>query len=70
MAALAHRSELRIIPYQTLLAAHPRFILASLAGDYLPRHLRKTGYQVEPIGTSVPAELYRVSAGASGVTFR
>jgi hypothetical protein len=70
MSALAHRSTLHIIPFEAVLAAHPRFVLASLSRDYMPRHLSGAGYRVEPISTSVPPALYRVSTATPGVTFR
>ncbi|MCY2987923.1 MAG: hypothetical protein NTY19_08690 [Planctomycetota bacterium] len=62
MSALSHRTQLSIIGYDAVLAAHPRFILAAIPGDFLPRHLVTAGYQVLPISLSRSAMLYQVEA--------
>ena len=61
-AALSHRTNLHIIAYDAVLAAHPRFVLAAGTGDYLPWHLVMAGYRVVPIGSSVPPVLFEVEA--------
>jgi hypothetical protein len=52
MSALAHRSTLRIVPYDSVLRDHPRFLLAASASDYLPAHLATAGYRLRPLGVS------------------
>lgn len=62
LSALSRRTKLHIIPYDAVLAAHPRFVLADLPGDCLPWHLVAKGYRVLPIGSSSPPLLYTVEA--------
>jgi hypothetical protein len=62
MSALSHRTKLRIIPYDAVLAAHPRFVLAAAPNDYMPWHLVRAGYRVVPIGSSRAPVLYDVEA--------
>jgi hypothetical protein len=60
-SALRHRSRLRIIPYEEVVAAYPRFVLAATHKDYLPRHLAASGYRVTPISGAAPT-LFEVTA--------
>jgi hypothetical protein len=52
MSALAHRSNLRIVPLNAVLRDHARFILAASASDYLPAHLATIGYRLRALGVS------------------
>jgi hypothetical protein len=60
ISALSHRSNLYILDYNVMIATHPRFLLAALPKDYLPKYLADTGYSVTPVGSS-PTLLYEVT---------
>jgi hypothetical protein len=62
LTALSHRTQLHVIGYDAVIAAHPRFVLAAMPNHYLPRHLIKAGYQVVPAGSSIASVLYEVEA--------
>ena len=65
MAALSHWSKLRIADYDSVLATHPRFVLAAVAHDYLPWHAVREGYRVVPISRFSGPLLYEVESSAS-----
>jgi hypothetical protein len=62
LSGLSHRTALHIIDYDAVLAAHPRFVLATLPADYLRSHLVKSGWRAVPIGSSTAPVLYEVEA--------
>jgi len=70
MSALSHRTQLPIIGYEAVIAAHPRFLLAAFCPilkdgqpyHYLPGHLVTAGYHVLPIGSSKSLVLFQVEA--------
>ena len=49
LAALSHRTKLDNEELDTILAQYPRFVLAAMPADYLPRHLASAGYLVVPV---------------------
>ena len=65
MSALSHRTQLQIVGYDAVLAAHPHFVLAATPQDYLPGHLGMAGYRVLPITSSQAASLYEVEVPAT-----
>jgi hypothetical protein len=60
--ALSHHTKLRIVPYDEVMAAHPRFVLAALDINYMPWHLIESGYRVVPIGSPKIPLLFEVEA--------
>lgn len=62
LSALSRRTTLRIIDYDAVLAAHPRFVLAAWPHHYLLFHLLKEGYRAVPIGSSHGTVLYEVES--------
>jgi len=58
MSALSHRTNLRITPYDSVLAAYPRFLLSAIQTEPLPRHLLAAGYRL----TAIAPTVYQVEA--------
>jgi len=64
MEALSHRTNLRIVPYDALLAANRHFILAAGPESYMPWQLIRAGYRVMPLEDTKNPSLYQVDAPA------
>ena len=62
LQALSHYTKLRIVPYDEVVAAHPRFVLAALPINYMPWYLIESGYRVVPFGSPKIPLLFEVEA--------
>lgn len=63
MSAFSHRTKLHIEEYDAILAQYPRFLVAAIPEDYLPRHLASVGYRVVAVrSATAEAALFQVEA--------
>lgn len=66
LMALAHRSDLHVISYDSLRTQYKRFLLAVTPNDYLNWHLAASGYLVTPVSrASIQAPIFAVKAPES-----
>jgi hypothetical protein len=61
LTALRRRLPVQVVDYQTLTGRHREWLLAATNMDYLPSHLTRMGYRIEPLLTGAEGSvLFRV----------